>query len=317
MVIKYISDKKVRSSYSMCEIVDAVERAYKGYSKGEIIIPQRIFTKTENGGDYLYGAATNLKSKGFIILGSAYMPWNKKKNIPMIKGYYMYMDYKTGQLLSVIDGTSLVDLRTGAKSAVAARYLARSNSKVLGIIGLGTQAKTQAEAIATQFKLERILAWTRNPKTKKEHLKYIKNKTKLDVEFRSKDNVIKESDILVVATGSEKPLVRYKDLHQGQLIISLSHSLEVDPDLAKSCKCYVDLLDTMKNEGGPVKEALDKRQVKLSAIHDLAEVIGGKAQARVDEKEIIYFQSLGVMHENLAVVEYIYKKIIRKIRKLK
>ncbi len=314
MMTKIISKSDLLNNYDMREVIEAVEKVYKKLGEDKIDIPQRVFAKTKKGGDYLYGAATNLEKGTFIVLSSAYLPWNSKKDLPTVTGAYLYSSFETGELLAVVNGEKLVDLRTGAKSAVGARYLARGNSEVLGLIGLGQQAKTQAEAIASEFGLKRIIGWTRNPDKHKDTLEYIKEKTGIEVELEQRDNVVDQSDILVVGTYSKKILVEYDQLQKGQLVISLSHSTEVSPDLVKNARSFVDTYETALSETGPVKAAIEEGFSKKDLGGELSDIISGKKKGRVNDDEIVLLQSLGVMCENLAVVEYIYETVKDKVQ---
>lgn len=297
----------------MNKIVDAVEAIYQGQADGDIVLPQRIFTKTRDGGDYLYGAVTNLKTGNYIVRSSAYMPWRAKEGKPIVEGAYMYTSFNTGELLAVVNGVDIVNYRTGAKSAVAAKYLAKKDSKVLGIIGFGQQAKTQAEAIATQFDLERIVIYSPNASKHIENIKYIKDKTGLGVEIVERDEVVKSADILVTATLGDDVMVQLDELQPGQLLISLAHREEVDHEIVSTHCTFVDTYESAKNETGTVKIALENGMKATNLAGELAEIVSGKKAGRESDDEIIYFQSLGVTHEDMAAVEYLYEELKDKV----
>lgn len=305
---KILTRSAILKNYQMKDVVDAVESAYKLLHDGKIVVPPRMFTPTVEGGDYLYSGVTNLAKETFIVRGSAFHPWYKNDpHHEVVTGYYMYSSFRTGELLAIINGVDVVKLRTGAKSAVAAKYLAKKDSKTLGLIGLGNQAKTQAEAIATQFKLNRIVGYSRNEKNAQPTLQAIRKTTNIGVEYLPLASVVEQADILVFSTFSKTPLISFKDLHPGQLVISLAHSEEVDRDIAINAKSYVDYHPSAQNEGGPVKAAVDDgAEYQKVVTGDLTELVGKAIKGREADSEIIYFQSLGVSHEDLAAVEYLY-----------
>jgi len=292
----------------MKELVSAVEESYKKLGHGNITVPPRSFVDTKEGGDYLYGAASNLDSERFIVLGSPYMPWNNSTSNKVVTGYYMLINFRTGELEAVLDGTDIVVYRTGAKSAVAVKHLAKKDSTRLGLLGLGTQMKTQAEAIVAVKDIKEIYAFTSNPQNHQDTIEYIKSKTGIEVKVTTKEEVIQSADIIVASTYSKESLLSYSDLHPGQLVISTAHSEEISRDLVFNAKTIVDFHLDLEKEKGPVYWALQDGYDK-SKLTELSHVVLNPSLGRENEGEIIYFQSLGVMNENLAAVEYIFDKL--------
>lgn len=307
--MKIITKKAISENYNMSEVVDAIDKVYKLLWEKKVESHERHFIKTKEGGDYMYAAATDFEKELYVIRGSSFLPWNKGTKNPIYAGAYMLSSYADGQVLAIIDNSLIINLRTGAKSAVAAKYLAKKESKTLGLIGLGNQAKTNAEAIATQFGLTNIIGYSRNPENWQDTFEYIKSKTKLPVEVKSKGDVIKEADILVLSTLSDEPLLGPKDLHPGQLIISLSHREEISRDVVFQNKTFVDYKPEAEKTFGPVKAAIESGYKMSEVKGDLAELASGKVKGRESDDEIIYFQSLGVTIEDLAAVEYLYEKL--------
>ncbi len=121
--------------------------------------------------------------------------------------------------------------------------------------------------------------------------------------------VIAEADILHVATFAKEPLFSFDDLHSGQLVISLAHSEEVSRDIVFNAKTFVDLAETAYAETGPVKIALEDGYARSDIAGSLGELTSDSVRGRENADEIIYFQSLGVMNENLALVDYFYEKL--------
>ncbi len=309
-MFKYISAEDAQKVYDMGEIMDAVEEGYKLLNEGKVKMGPRVFIPTKEGGDFLYGAAVNLDSEYFVVRGSPFMPWNKNTGKPIVRGYYMLINFNDGELKVVVEGKDVVVWRTGAKSGVAAKYLTRENSEVLGIIGLGQQMKTQVEAISKVRDIKRVLAWTRTPENHKETIDHIKNATGIDVELVDIAEIMMQSDIVVVATHSKEPLINFKDSKKGQTILSISHSIEVNDDFVfNSDKVFVDYIETAKSEFGPYKSAVEKGYDGSKLNGDLTDLAAGKVKGRENDDDIILFQSLGVMHEDLAAVEYLLKKL--------
>lgn len=300
-----ITREQIQKNYQVEKIVEAVENGYRLLSEGKIIVPPRFFTETRDGGDYMYGAATNLEKQTIMSLCSAYMPWNAEKGLPIVTGDYMYMSFENGELLAIVDGIDIVKLRTAAKSAVAAKYLASKSAKTLGLIGLGDQAKMHVEFFYATMGIERIVGYSRNPEKWDENMEYIESKTGITVETLTREEVIANSDIIVVATHSKEPLVNLSELKPGQLLIGLDHAQSVAQDIVENdgVKVYVDYHASAKTEGAPVKFSMDKGFDYAKVRGDLCELVTSKVNGRETPEDIIYFQSVGNMVEDLATIE--------------
>lgn len=302
---KILTNDLVKSNYQIKNIIKNIEDAY--FNIEQYDIPQRHFYKTKDGGDYLVAACTNLETDRYMVRGSSFTPSRK----PTVMGHFMLKNFMTGELLAIADGREMVNLRTGAKSAVAAKYLARKSSETLGLIGLGESGKIHAEAIASVLPIKRILGHTRNPENWQTQIDYIKKKTGIDVEIVYKEELIKESDVAVLSTRSTDPLINLPDLtRDGQLIISTAHTEEASKDIPKSeIRTFVDRYEIAKDEFGPVKAALDSGADESIVQGDLAELVKGNVTARKDDSEIIYFQSLGSSHEDMVVLETLFEDL--------
>src|SRR5215831_1855085 len=118
---------------------------------------------------------------------------------------------RTGQIQAIIDMGYLSSLRTGAATGVAAKYLAPSNTRTLGVIGPGWQATFQVEAVASSCPIQEVVVYGRNPKRRKEFIRQMSKVVKADwKEADTVDDVEAASDILVVSTDSSTTVVPRK-----------------------------------------------------------------------------------------------------------
>jgi ornithine cyclodeaminase/alanine dehydrogenase-like protein (mu-crystallin family) len=297
---KFITSSEVVKAVKIKPLVDAIEDAYVNLDK--YVLTPRIFSNTRDDGDCLLAGAVNLRTERQLVRGSSYSPWRK----PAVMGHFMLLNYDTGDFLAVVDGTEIISFRTGAKSAVAAKYLAKKSSKTLGLIGIGTSAKIHAEAICSVLPIERILGYSRNPGQWTDQLTYIKEHTGIEVELVDMDTLKGNSDVIVLSTWTENPILKSADLHPGQLIISTAHAEEVSKEIPLEFGAFVDTVEAAKGELGPVKLALADGAAESIIKGALKDVIAGKV-GRKSDTEIVYFQSLGCTHEDMTVVEYVYE----------
>ncbi|MDQ7020629.1 MAG: hypothetical protein Q9M91_02165 [Candidatus Dojkabacteria bacterium] len=146
---RILTNKIIIENANIMKMIESVEDSYRNIDKYGI--PPRFFANTKNGGDYLVAACTNLTNDTFIIRGSDFTPGRT----PTVMGHFMYKSYATGELLAIADGAELINYRTGAKAAVAAKYLARKNSETLGLTGFYESVKVHAECMKALFPLRK------------------------------------------------------------------------------------------------------------------------------------------------------------------
>lgn len=147
-MIRYLSAEDIRACLDMDSAILAMEDAFRQLSVGQVTLPTRlrIENSRQDGAALVmpcYSAAEDFYS---LKIATVY-PGNPAAGLPFVQSKLLLTCGKTGTPVAILDGTSLTAIRTGAASGLATRLLSRANSKVLGVIGAGVQAKTQVEAV--------------------------------------------------------------------------------------------------------------------------------------------------------------------------
>jgi alanine dehydrogenase len=308
---KVISAKQINKNYDMAKIVKEIELAYKQLAKGRVNMPERQFIVTQNGADVLVAPAYLGDTEVFGIKISSYTPKNADKGLPILHGVIPLMESKTGKLIAILDAPAITALRTGAKTAVAAKYLARKNSEVLGILGMGTQARTHTEAVSKVRNIKKVIYWSRNPEKHRDLVKFARKNLKLEVEIATEPkDVALNCDILVEATWTEKPLVGESDIEQGTLVIGLNHlpsAVQFPQDLLNKARVYIDI--KTNTHAGTIHEFFKKESNNPPM--DLCDILTSKKDFSVRENEIVYFHSSGVSIEDVAGAYAVYRQLSR------
>jgi ornithine cyclodeaminase/alanine dehydrogenase len=158
--ILYLSQSDVVSlGVTMKEIIDALNIAFLEHGNGRVEIPPKPGVHTQPD------AFIHAMPAYIPVLHSVGMKWvsgypdNYKRGLPYISGLLILNDEITGIPLAVMDCTWITAMRTGAATAVAARYLARPESESVGILGCGVQGRSNLEALNVLFKIKRIVAY--------------------------------------------------------------------------------------------------------------------------------------------------------------
>jgi len=223
---------------------------------------------------------------------------------------------QTGAIQAVINAGYLSSLRTGAASGVAAKYLAPSGSKVLGVIGVGKQATYQVEAIAQSSRIRQVLAFGRNPKKRKDFIRRMGKEFPIEIkESSSIDEIEAASDILVLATDSPSPLIDGNRIKDETLIISMGANQMVKHEVSGKLIRRMDLVVTddllaAKTDSGDLIAANKARILRWNDIVPLEKIVAGSLQKPRPKK--ILFQSNGIADEDLAVGQYVLNQVRRK-----
>jgi len=292
---KYIK-KDIKSNIKMRTVIEEVEKGYIALQDGLVNMPARFFLDRDEKGDMLLGP-TYIKGSGYFgVKTSTFSPQNENQS--KLHGVYVLFNEKDGSIAKIYDSNPITAIRTGAKSAIAIKYLARKDSKVLGIFGMGVQAKSHIEAIIEIMPIEKVLCWSRNPKKHKDLIEFVEKEMHLEIEVCSLIDIANKSDILVDATFSTSPLVKVDDIPLGTLVIGLFHSqtaIQFDAKTVNRGNAYIDF----KQNAGCGSIANAKSLKDADKLIELKDIIG-KEDYRVTKDTSVYFQSGGTSLEDLA-----------------
>jgi alanine dehydrogenase len=305
----------------MKEVIQSVERAFKEKGMQKVQMPPKIylnFNQYEGDLRTMPSYLETLDIAGVKIVNSHSR--NKEIGLPSVMAIIEIVDPKTGRPLAIMDGTNITSYRTGAASAVATKYLACQNSKVLGIIGAGAQAYTQVEAISKVVHIEEIVIFDIAKEASDRLAAYITERniaSKVSIKDEAK-NVAKEADILVTLTPSKSPIVYASWLKEGVHINAMGADApgkqELDPEILKAGKIIVDDVEQTLHSGEinvPLSEGILKKE---DIYAELGEIVVGSKKGRVNESEITIFDSTGLAILDVAVGHLIYQKALTKNR---
>lgn len=214
---------------------------------------------------------------------------------------------ESGELLAMLEADYLGQVRTGAASGVATRWMARENAKTIGIVGTGLQARTQLEAITHVRKIERIQGFSRRPEHCLEFSRKMTAKLRVPVEpATSAEEAVRGADIVVAATNASTPVIEGRWLAPGTHINAIGanfpHKRELDADaVLRAGRIVADSVEQSKEEAGDLMQVFGQDAEKWKTVRELADVVAGKFPGRADRSEITLFKSNGVATEDIAV----------------
>ena len=253
--IRLINTSEITRHFTMSEAIDSMAFAFSSLSSGHSYVPKRYITKINDESLTLLLKPAFLKNHDqSSIKVLTQKNSNSNLGIPTILGVVLLIDNITGEIQSIMDGASITALRTGAASGLATKHFSRKDSSKLAIFGCGTQGRTQLKAVNAVRNIEKIWLFDKSREQGEMFLEEMLSDITAKIEFTSDLNVLKEVDIICTATNSEKPLFYKSDLKDGTHINAIGSFLpnmqEIDPEIIKSSRIFLDDKEACLNESG-------------------------------------------------------------------
>lgn len=312
-----LKKEDIKNCYSMKEAINDCLIALKEYTNKNSIVPLRTnINISEINGQSLYMPAyVGGKNKASGIKIVSVYPDNIKNNLPSVPATMITLDVNTGIVNSIIDGTYLTQLRTGAVSGAATSLLSNEDSKILALIGTGGQAKCQLEAILSVRNIEEVRIYDVDLERAK------KFKQEVEKEFNVKfivtnnsDDCISNADIITTVTTSKKPTFNANFVKKGCHINGVGsytpEMCEIPEEIIKVSNCIVfDTKDGVLNEAGDFINPIKNNAITLSHYTgELGELYQNLIHGRKSKDDITIFKTVGSAVLDIFVANKIVEK---------
>ncbi|MGA2812578.1 MAG: ornithine cyclodeaminase family protein [Candidatus Acidiferrum sp.] len=301
----HINEAEVRATLNMAMAIEAVEEISRKQSTAEVVVHPRRRFELPGGGFFHYMAAADYAG-GYIAMKQ--YTYSRGKVRFLVPLYAM----PTGDLLAMIEADYMGQLRTGAATGVATKYLSRADSRVAAIIGTGGQARTQLEAIAAVRKLESVRAFGRDPARREKFASEMSQRLGIEVSpVDSAGEAVRGADIVTTATTTTLPVVHGAELAHGVHLnaIGANHAnkRELDEEAVASADVIVvDSIEQSRQEAGDLIIAFHGDETCWTGVKRLSEVVSGKTTGRSSDSEVTLFKSNGIASWDLAVAVRVY-----------
>ena len=294
---------------SIDEVIKIVDNAFREKAAGKTEMPPRpgIHPKENAFIHAMLAYLPEMQAAG-IKWVSGY-PENTKRNLPYISGLLILNDPETGFPISVMDCTWITAKRTGAVTAVAAKYLAREDSKVLGILGCGVQGRSNLEALLRMCKnLEKVKAYDIIDENLKKYVKEeaIKHSIKISAESSPK-KAVEGSDIVVSAgpiLRQPHPVIERSWFKDGGLACPLDFDSYWKPEAAFSMDKFC--VDDIQQLWYYKRQGYFSQLPKVYA--ELGDIVAGQKSGRQNRNERIMSMNLGLAIEDIATAKLIFER---------
>ncbi len=300
-----ISETEARALVTMQDAIDAVAATFAALDRAEAasypVVRERL-----GAHDAVFGVKTGF-DRAAEVLGlkaGGYWPGNAAHGRTNHQSTTLLFDAASGRASALVGANYLTAVRTGAAAALATRHLARENASIVGMIGTGTQAIYQLEALCCVRPISEVVAWNRSPERLERFLGAVRERG-IRCRAAGLEETVRSADIIVTATSGQAALVErgwvQKGTHVNAMGSDTAGKQELDPTLMAVAEIYVDSPEQAISIGecqhaarlGLLPADLDQRT--------LGGLVSARLRGRTDANAITVFDSTGIALQDLAV----------------
>lgn len=319
--MRLLNKEDIVKVFSMQDAVESVKEAFLLYSQGKTENPLRTKIPAEKYGGNLLFMPTYAEETGYASLKIINIyPQNISKDRPTSFAQVVLIDAGSGEILSILDGTYVTQLRTGAASGVCFDVLGRQDARIGALIGTGGQAEMQLAAMVSARDLDVVRVHDISKERTAAFVKEMNEKladyeTKI-VAADSADEAVEDADLLITVTPSKEPVFDASKCKKGITISCVGayqpDMQEMDPAiLPRASKIFLDSKSAVLEESGDILKPLSEGIIKEQDITgEIGDVLAGKRKGRESDDEIIVFETVGIGMQDLITAKAIYEKAV-------
>jgi len=309
-----LTRRDVAELLSIEECTKAVEDVFRLYGEGKTQTPGVLGVHAHDGGFHIKAGVLQLNRPYFAAKINANFPQNPKRlGLPTIQGVIVLSDAGNGYPLAVMDSTEITGQRTAAATAVAAKYLARPESKTLTICGCGIQGRVSLRALMGLFPLEQVFAYDIDSTRSEQFANDLSAELAIAIKpVTQLEGAALQSDICVTCTPSRQFFLKPEHIAPGTFIAAVGadneDKQELDPTLLGRSKVVADLVEQCATIG-ELHHALDQKVMNKDQVHaELGEVVAATKPGRTSNDEVIVFDSTGMALQDVVTSALVYEK---------
>ena len=293
--MKILSGDDYNALVSMDDCIAAVEEAFRQYAEGRLHAGI-LSTHAERGAFHI---KTSTYGKYFAAKLNANFPGNAP--LPTIQGVLVLFDATNGAPLAIMDSIEVTKQRTAAASAVAAKVLARADSRSMMIYGCGQQAAAQLEAIRSVLPIEQVSVVDAD-----------RVRAEAFAERHGAEVGERAADVIVTCTTSKKAFLR--DIVPGTFVAAVGadnpEKSEIDPEAMRSAVIVADVLEQCATIGD-LRAAIAAGVMSREDVRaELGAIVSGQVKGRRSDDEVIIFDSTGAGFQDAAAAVMAYERSV-------
>lgn len=301
----YLTEDDVRGLLTMETALECLEEVFRAQARGQVVNHPRSRIPLGRGSYNLMSAAWLEKG---VVGQKSYVA--TRSGI----GFHVMLYDATGEgLLAIFEAGRLGQVRTGAASGLASKYMARPDSSTVALIGAGNQARTQLEAVAKMLPIESAKVFSRSAERRQGFAERSSGALGIDVQpAGSAEACVDGADVVITITNSRDPVLLGEWLSPGVHVNAAGNNSwlkrELDADAIGRCELIAtDDVNQAKIECGELMHAVETGRLRWDSVASLADVVSGRVPGRNSPSDITLFESQGVAMEDVAVAERLYR----------
>ena len=312
-----LNKEDIKKVFTMKDAIEANKKCYKQFNEGKFDVPLRTIINGVDG-DFVFMPSYCAEDKSACVKVVNVMPGNKAKGLPGSIGQVFFIDGETGEVKALLDGTYITSLRTAAASGAAFDLFGLENASVGAVIGTGSQALHQIEAILAARPVKEVRVAARNFEKTKEFVEDAKKELAAYgaeiIACEDTNAAVDGADLVVLVTTAATPVCSAEYFKPGCVISAVGayqyDMQELDPAVFAKCgKVYCDSCDAVLAESGDIRRPLEDGSLKMEQITgDIGDCILGRISGRESDDEIIVFENVGMGALDLVAADEICRK---------
>jgi len=309
--------RDIEKSMSLRDYVDAVESAFAGLSEGRMNVPDVVHIPGEGGAFHVKSAACTDGARYVAVKVNGNFPDNPSSTgLPTIQGAIFLCDGRDGRLLAIIDSIEVTAMRTGAASAVAAKYLSRPDSQKMAVIGCGVQGLVQLQSVLEVRSPGTVYLYDLDRQRAVETAETARRDDP-DREYIVADDIATastNSDIILTCTTARSPVLRPDDVSPGSFIAAVGadndDKQELSSELLANSTVVCDLIDQCKDIGDLHHAISDGAMTVADVAAELGDVVSGRTSVDWSAQNVVVFDSTGSAIQDVAAAGVIYERAL-------
>ena len=319
MQLRILSESDCRTAIDMAAAIDIQAEAFALLAAERSIEGLRSFAVSqEPPGAIIFNPSVLTEGAGFGVKVVCDFYQNDERGVPRMNALVALFDGETGQPRTVMEAGYLTDLRTGAGTGLAARYLARHDSQTVAVIGAGRVARNQLEALVEVCPIDKVWLSTRSEWRARDFLQRAAKNERIAADIlvvESREAAVREADIVVAATTSKQPTFPGEAIGPGTFVAAAgayeATSREVDSEtIRRASKWVIDSRTDCLDEAGDLLIPIDEGIIERDQVSQIAELVDGSRPGRAHADEITYYKSIGVPIQDLVTAQHIERRAL-------
>jgi ornithine cyclodeaminase/alanine dehydrogenase-like protein (mu-crystallin family) len=310
-----LSGRELEELLSPAILIDEVERAFVAFSEGRTVTPPRTVMWVEGNWwgvmqSYVPGYGVGVKVVNVI-------PANLERGLPTIQAIVNLFDPTTGSPLAVMDGGVLTALRTGAASAVSAKYMAPRERGPIAIVGTGYQARYQLRFVSYVYRTDEVRVYDIREAAAESFKEYAESLGFRVVKCRSAAEAVEGARVVIEATTTRTPVIEGRYLSRPTHVISIGAHMRdaraLDDDAISLAETVVvDSREAVMLETGDIRVPVERGILTLDRVSELGEVASGRRRGRLTDEGVTVFKSVGLAIQDAAAAAVAYREALRR-----